>query len=151
MVLFTAAVLFHGFDHARRGADAAPRDVLVAGVSAVFLEVGVVALVAARHRWAPDAAVAAGFGLAAGYLLVHFLPGRGWLSDPLSAGAASGVTAVSWLAASLEVAAALALGAAGLAARGAEAPAVRSWVQPVVLAMVLGNAALLAVTGAQLA
>ena len=51
--------------------------------------------------------------------VVHFLPGRSWLSDSFTG--AVGVSALSWFAASLEVVAATTLGAVGfgvLQARG---------------------------------
>lgn len=151
-VLFTAAVLVHNGDHVRRGADAVASDVFWAGSLSILLEVGVVALVVLGHRTAPLAATTAGFSLAAGYVLVHLLPGRGWLSDPLFDGGAEGV---SQLAASFEIVAALALGAAGSVAlrqRGGLASATAgaatgSWTKvlthPVVLAMALGNAVIL--------
>ena len=149
---FTAAVLFHNGDHVRRGADAVGDDVFWAGSLSILLEVGVVALVFLGHRLAPLAAATTGFSLAAGYVLVHLLPGRSWLSDPLFSG---GAEVVSQLAASLEIVAALALGTAGLVAlrqRGGLASAstgatAGSWskvlIHPAVLAMALGNAVIL--------
>jgi hypothetical protein len=155
--LFTFAVLVHGADHVRRGADSVGRDVFWVGTAALVLEVGVVVLVTQRHRLAPLAAVAAGFALAAGYLLVHFLPARAWLSDSFPS--AVDVSPLSWGAASLEVVAALALGVAGLLVlhrRGGLASAARpnpgqldlraALVHPVALAMLLGNAAVLALS-----
>lgn len=152
--LFTAAVLLHNGDHVRRGADAVADDVFWAGSLAIGLEVAVVALVVARHRWAPLLAAVAGWSLAAGYVLVHLLPGRGWLSDPLFDG---GAEALSQAAAGLEVVAASALGLAGwvaLRAGGGLASAAsmpggptvawgRALTHPIVLAMALGNAVVL--------
>jgi hypothetical protein len=113
----------------------------------------VVALVFLRHRVAPLFAATSGFALAAGYVLVHLLPERGWLSDPLFAG---GAETASQLAAAIEIVAALALGTAGLLAlraRGGLASAAAagqptaSWreacTHPAVVAMALGNAAIL--------
>ena len=147
--LFTAAVLFHNGDHVRRGADAVAGDVFWAGSLSIFLEVAIVVLVIQRHRVAPLFAAATGFSLAAGYVLVHLLPARSWLSDPLFSG---GAELVSQLAASVEIAAALALGAAGAialrqhgglasaASRGAPpAPWSKVLTHPAVLAMALGN------------
>ena len=150
--LFTAAVLFHNGEHVRRGADAVASDVFWAGSLSIALEVGVVALVVLRHRVAPLLAATTGFSLAAGYVLVHLLPARSWLSDPLFSG---GAEVVSQLAASLEIVAALALGTAGLVAvrqRGGLASAstgatAGSWskvlIHPAVLAIALGNAVIL--------
>ena len=151
---FAVAVLLHNSDHVRRGADALHGDVFVAGTLAMLLEVGVVAAVFVRHRTAPLAATAIGFALAAGYLVVHFTPGRSWLSDSLL----SSSMAVSVVAAGLETAAGVILGLAGLRIvreRGLAAMATRSpplepsmdrrdvW-HPVVVVMAVGNALLLA-------
>jgi hypothetical protein len=158
---FTIAVVLHGLDHARRGADSLNLDVFWAGTSAVALEVGVVVLVCQRHRLAPLAAAVTGFSLAAGYVLVHFLPARGWLSDSLTS--AADVSRLSWIAASLEVVAATALGLAGLAAlrdrgglasaahpRSDQRPVRDALAHPAVVAMALGNAVILAVSAVQL-
>ena len=154
-VFFTFAVLFHNFDHLRRGSDTLSMDVFVAGSLAMILEVGVVALIFMRHRLAPIAAVSAGFSLAAGYLFVHFTPGRAWLSDSF---VSESVSAVSRIAASMESLAALALGLAGwyaLRQRGLEAaasgpPAKKSFTEvvrsPVVAAMIIGNALIFVLT-----
>jgi hypothetical protein len=108
---FAFAVIVHNGDHLRRGADTVHSDVFWAGTSAVLVEVGVVVLVMQRHRLAPLAALATGASLAPAYLLVHFLPARSWLSDPLAT--APNVSWMSWTAASLEVLAAAGLGLAG--------------------------------------
>jgi hypothetical protein len=142
---FTAAVLLHNGDHLRRGGDSVTADVFVAGTLAMVVEVGVVLLVHQRHRWAPAAAVAAGFPLAAGYVATHLLPGRSWLSDPLLDGGAAGI---SQAAAAVEIAAALALGVAGAIAMrqpwpGGARPLSEAMRHPVVLAMLVGNVVIL--------
>ena len=114
-----------------------------------------------RHRLAPLAATAGGLSLAAGYVLVHFLPARGWLSDSFTS--ATNVSPLSWFAASLEVAAAITLGVVGLLVlreRGGLASATRptdgqrslsnALLHPIALAMIAGNAAILAISLAQL-
>ena len=108
---FAVAVLIHNGDHLRRGSESLNRDVFWAGSASIILEVGVVALVYMHHRIAPLAAVATGFPLAAGYLLVHFTPERSWLSDSFVSGNGS---VLSSFAAGLEVVGALFLGWAGL-------------------------------------
>ena len=145
---FVLAVLFHNSDHLRRGSDTLSTDVFVAGNLAMIVEVRVVVLVFMRHRWAAVASVAAGFPLAAGYVFVHFTPGRGWLSDSF---VSESVSIVSRLAASTEVIAALAIGLAGLyavrrcglaaAASGppSEIRLVEVVRQPLVAAMIIGN------------
>jgi len=158
---FTIAVLIHNSDHVRRGSDAVSKDVFWAGTSSIALEIAVVVLIAQRHRLAPLVATASGFGLAAGYLLVHFLPSRSWLSDSFTS--ATNVSPLSWFAASLEVTAAVTLGGVGLLAlraRGGLASATapnpdeRSLrdgiVHPAALAMIAGNAVILVISFAQL-
>lgn len=158
---FTLAVLLHNSDHVRRGADTVSGDVFVAGTLAIAVEVAVVVLVFQRHRLAPLAATAIGYALAAGYVITHFLPQRSWLSDSFVS--ARDVSPLSWGAASIEVVAALALGTAGLlavhdrgglagatSATGAEQPLRAGLLHPAALALLLGNAAILVISLAQL-
>ena len=112
-VFFAAAVVIHNSDHLRRGADAVKRDVFWLGAAAIVLEVAVVVLVCQRHRLAPLATATAGFALTAGYVVVHFLPARPWLSDSFTG--AADVSPFSLVAASVEVLASATLGAVGLA------------------------------------
>ena len=139
-------MLVHNVDHFRRGGDSVNADVAAAGSMAVVVEVAVVVLAYQRHRWAPAAAIAAGFPLALGYVVTHALPERSWLSDPLFDGEAA---AVSRFAAGLEIIAALILGGVGLVAYR------RPWTarqlslgvalrHPVVVLMVVGNLVILA-------
>lgn len=159
--LFTLAVLVHNADHARRGADSVSKDVFWIGTAAIALEVAVVVLVTQRHRLAPLAAAAAGWSLAAGYVFVHFLPERSWLSDSFTS--ASEVSPLSWGAATFEVIAAVLLGGAGLLAlraRGGLASAARpdphqtslqdALRHPAAVAMIVGNAVILAISFSQL-
>src|SRR3954465_6818665 len=81
---FTVAVIIHNADHVRRNAGALSHDVFAAGTAAMVVEVAVVVVVFLRHRLAPLLAAVAGAALAAGYVVVHFTPARGWLSDPLA-------------------------------------------------------------------
>jgi hypothetical protein len=152
--VFTLAVILHGLDHVRRGVDAIDRDVFWAGTSAVIIEVLVVVLACQRHRLAPLAALSIGGSLALGYVLVHFLPDRGWLSDSLPS--ATDASRLSWAAASLEVLAAGGLAVTGwvvlqhrggLASATTPRPEQLPWRvairHPAVLAMVAGNAVIL--------
>ena len=158
---FTVAVLIHNSDHVRRGADAVTKDVFWVGTSSIAIEVVLVVLATQRHRLAALAATAGGLSLAVGYVLVHFLPARGWLSDSFTS--ATNVSPLSWMAASLEVAAAVTLGVVGLIvmrARGGLAGVTRAntaqrslrdaVLHPVALAMIVGNAVLLVISFAQL-
>ncbi|MEY2473363.1 MAG: hypothetical protein QOK28_2692 [Actinomycetota bacterium] len=150
--IFAIAVLVHNFDHLRRGGSAVSTDVFWIGTLAIVDEVAVVVLVYVRHPWAAFASLVSGVSLAAGYVFVHFTPRRTWLSDSLVGGHAS---ALSVFAASLETFAALALAAGAFlilrrprieSATPQLPPAAttRTWTHPVVLAMVLGNAIVLA-------
>jgi hypothetical protein len=91
---------------------------------------------------------------------VHFLPARSWLSDSFTS--ASHVSPLSWTAASLEVVTATTLAIVGVAVlkrRGGVASAIHPRqqrrvlrevaVHPLVLAMVLGNVAVLVASIAQ--
>jgi hypothetical protein len=157
---FTVAVLIHNSDHVRRGTESVSKDVFWVGTSAIALEVALVVLATQRHRLAALAAAAGGFSLAAGYVVVHFLPARGWLSDSFTS--APDVSPLSWFAASLEVVAAITLGVVGLAAlreRGGLANATRpnpeqralrdALLHPIALTMIAGNIAVLAISFAQ--
>lgn len=145
---FTVAVLLHNGDHLRRGGDSASPEVFWLGSSAMLIEIGVVALVFMRHRFAPLAAAIAGLQLAVGYIAVHFTPERSWFSDSFVSGGAS---SISVTAAALEAVSALALGAAGVLALrrqpaivGEPLPLADAMRHPVVLAMLVGNAVIFA-------
>jgi hypothetical protein len=125
---FAVAVVLHNGDHVRRGADAVSTDVFGLGTAGIVLEVAVVVVICQRHRIAPLAAAVAGTNLAAGYVLVHFLPERSWFSDSFTSGA--DVSPLSWTAALIEVAAAVTLAAVGtlaLSRRGGLASAARAY------------------------
>lgn len=160
VLFFSVAVLAHNSDHARRGGDSVSLDLFVVGSLAILIEVAIVVLVLQRHRVAPLAASVTGFSLAAGYVLAHVLPPRGWVSDALFSGGAS---PLSQSAAILEIAAALTLGIVGtvvLRRRGglvsaardhaAARPLAAALVEPATVAMALGNAVILVVSVATL-
>jgi len=148
---FAVAVLVHNGDHLRRGGDAAPTDVFAVGTLGMVLEVAVVALVLTGHRWGPLGATAIGASLTAGYVVVHLLPERSFLSDSLSSG--EDVTWFSWVAVLGLVAASILFASAGwaeLRRRGGLASASRptgptgSLTHPVVAVMAIGNLVILA-------
>jgi hypothetical protein len=142
-ILFTVVVLLHNGDHLRRGGDSVGTDVFWLGSAAIVVEVLLVGLVFLRHRLAAPLAAVAGVLLAAGYLTVHFTPGRSWISDSFVDGGAS---PLSLAAGGLEVLAALVLALAGgrhwrrqgLAPSTAGA-GTGSIAHPAVVAMVAGN------------
>jgi hypothetical protein len=158
--LFAVAVVLHNGDHLRRGPGSTSADVTWLGTFGVVVEVAVVVLVCQQHRLAPLAAAVTGVTLAAGYVLVHFLPERSWFSDSFTS--AADVSPLSWLAASLEVVAAVALAVAGLAVlsrRGGLASASRphpgqlslreGLLHPLALSFALSQVVTLAITAAQ--
>ena len=109
--LFAAGSAVHLVDHLRRGQGSVTEELYWAGNLALVVQVAVVTLVLARHRLAPLAAAVAGFPLALGFAAAHWLPEWSALSDSFVEGGAS---AFSLVASGLEIAGALAVGAAGL-------------------------------------
>lgn len=125
--LLTAAALLYAFgfiihtgDHLRRGLSVETTPVLVLGSVTGVLQVAAIAAVLARHRLAPLFAVAIGFPDAIGIAAVHLLPHWSSLSDAFPGAHGTGVTTLSWVAASVEIVGALVFGAAGLVALRAE-------------------------------
>jgi hypothetical protein len=146
---FAVAVLIHNFDHLRRGGGSVSAGVFWVGSAAIIVEVLVVVLAFARHPLAPLTAASAGFGLAAGYLFVHFTPHRSFLSDSLVRGNAS---PLSIFAALVETVAALTIALVGVGilrrqhsglASAPDDPGhaglVRALRNPVVAVMIAGN------------
>lgn len=117
-VFFTLAVIVHNGDHLRRGADKLTPEVFWLGMSGILVEVLLVVLIFQRHWVAPLAAAVIGVALAIGYLEVHFLPDTGAVSDSFTS--AAHVSPLSWIAASLEVAAALTVAVIGAQVARAE-------------------------------
>lgn len=118
VIVFAAAFGLHGIDHLRRGMAASPPAIMVGGmIQGVFVVVAVV-LILRHHRWAPDAAVAVGFGSALVFVYAHvlptFLPG---FQDSFVSGPRINVTWFSWLTAVGEIGTGLVLGYVGLQAR----------------------------------
>ena len=151
---FAAAVILHNADHLRRGLATLSQSVAVVGIAGILLEVAIVILVLQRNRLAPLVATAGGIALAAGYLEVHFLPPHGFLSDAFVG--VSGVSLLSYAAASLEVAAALGIAVTGwlrLSMPGHPQPPALGWRdtlrQPVVALILLTQAATLGVVVVQ--
>src|SRR5437763_14527955 len=69
-----ATLVLHGLDHLRRGLDVVTGEVLVAANLQALLAIGTAVLIFRRHRWAPAAAVAFGFGNIVGVALAHLVP-----------------------------------------------------------------------------
>ncbi len=109
--LFALGSAVHLFDHLRRGQDSVTEELYWTGNLALVVQVAVVTLIVTRHRTAPIAAAAAGFPLALGFTAAHWLPEWSALSDPLY----DIDSPFSYVASTLEIVGALAVGLAGLA------------------------------------
>jgi hypothetical protein len=112
-VLFAFGSLVHLLDHLRRGQGSVTDTLYWAGNLALIVQVAVITLVLTRHRAAPLAAAAAGFPLALGFLAAHWVPDWSALSDPVWE--IDSLPALSYLASSLEILGALAVGVTGVA------------------------------------
>jgi hypothetical protein len=110
-LIFLVTFVGHTADHLRRGLDSIPTEVEVLGNLGTVLTVAALALAFGANRWAPVAAVAAGLPLALGFAAVHLLPDWGRFSDSFPSG---DVDALSWLAASGEIAGALVFACTGI-------------------------------------
>jgi hypothetical protein len=112
-VLFAIGSAVHLADHLRRGQGSVTDSLYLAGNLALIVQVAVITLILTKHRLAPLAAVAGGFPLALGFLAAHWLPHWSALSDPVWQ--IDSWTWASYVASSLEIVGALAVGLAGLA------------------------------------
>jgi hypothetical protein len=112
-VLFAVGSAVHTLDHLRRGQGSVSEGLYWAGNLALVVQVVVITLVLTRHRLAPVAAAAAGIPLAIGFFAAHWLPEWSALSDPLWE--IDSWSWLSYLASTLEIVGALAVGLAGLA------------------------------------
>jgi hypothetical protein len=110
---FLGAAVLHNGDHFRRGVSTVTTELFWVGSLGMVISAVTVYLVLSGHRTAPLAAVAAGFPLALGFTAAHWLPHWSALSDTFVHG---GVATISIVASLLEIAGALWLGFAGLAA-----------------------------------
>jgi len=112
-VLFAIGSTIHIVDHLRRGQGSVTETLFWAGNLALVMQAVVVTLILTRHRLAPIVAVGAGFPLALGFFVAHWLPQWSDLSDPVWE--IDTWTWFSYLASTVEIVGALAVGLAGLA------------------------------------
>jgi hypothetical protein len=112
-VLFAVGSAVHLVDHLRRGQGSVTDELFWAGNLALIVQVATITLILTRHRLAPLAAASAGFPLALGFGSAHWLPHWSELSDPVWQIDSFGW--FSYLASTLEIVGALAVGVAGLA------------------------------------
>ncbi|HZN14027.1 MAG TPA: hypothetical protein VFB78_07160 [Acidimicrobiales bacterium] len=110
--VYAVGLAVHTVDHFRRGLDVITPYVFWGGNVSTVIGLIAVALIFARHRLAPLAAVWAGLPIAIGVASVHLLPHWSELSDAFP-GSTTGVTAMSWFAVLTEIAGASAVGLIG--------------------------------------
>jgi hypothetical protein len=117
-IAFAIGFGIHGLDHMRRGMSASPPFIMVGGmIQGLFVAVAVV-MALTRHRRAPEAAIAVGFGSAVvfsyAHLLPTFLPGY---QDSFISLPHINVTWFSWFSALTEIGTGIVFAIAGLRAR----------------------------------
>jgi hypothetical protein len=114
-LLYALGLALHTADHLRRGLDVLTPQVQWAGNLSTLLGIAAVVLVLMGHRWAPMVAVVTGVPVALGVAAVHLIPHWSAFSDAFPGAQHTGVTALSYSVVLIEIAGALAMGAAGLA------------------------------------
>ena len=117
-ITFAIGFGIHGLDHMRRGMSASPPFIMVGGmIQGLFVAVAVV-MALIRHRRAPEAAIAVGFGSAVvfsyAHLLPTFLPGY---QDSFISLPHINVTWFSWFSALTEIGTGIVLAIGGVRAR----------------------------------
>ncbi|MGB7868743.1 MAG: hypothetical protein WBM01_10785 [Mycobacterium sp.] len=117
-IAFAIGFGIHGLDHMRRGMSASPPFIMVGGmIQGLFVAVAVV-MALTRHRRAPEAAIAVGFGSAVVFIYAHllptFLPGY---QDSFISLPHINVTWFSWFSALTEIGTGIVFAIAGVRAR----------------------------------
>src|SRR6201993_4131954 len=117
-IAFAIGFGIHGLDHMRRGMSASPPFIMVGGmIQGLFVAIAVV-MALTRHRRAPQAATAVGFGSAAVFTYAHllptFLPGY---QDSFISPPHINVTWFSWFSALTEIGTGIVFAIAGIRAR----------------------------------
>lgn len=117
-IAFAIGFGIHGLDHMRRGMSASPPFIMVGGmIQGLFVAVAVV-MALIRHRRAPEAAIAVGFGSAVVFTYAHllptFLPGY---QDSFISLPHINVTWFSWFSALTEIGTGIVFAIAGVRAR----------------------------------
>jgi hypothetical protein len=117
-IAFVIGFGIHGLDHLRRGMSASPPFIMVGGaIQGLFVAVAVV-MALTRRRWAPEAAIAVGFGSAVVFTYAHllptFLPGY---QDSFISPPHINVTWFSWFSTVTEIGTGIVFAIAGIRAR----------------------------------
>ena len=130
-IAFAIGFAIHGLDHMRRGMSASPPFIMVGGmIQGVFVAIAVV-MALIRHRRAPQAAVAVGFGSAVVFTYAHllptFLPGY---QDSFISTPHINVTWFSWFSALTEIGTGIVFAIVGIRARRSAHAASRTALPP---------------------
>jgi len=117
-IAFAIGFGIHGLDHLRRGMSASPPFIMVGGMIQGLFVAAAVVMALTRHRRAPEAAIAVGFGSAAVFTYAHllptFLPGY---QDSFISPPHINVTWFSWFSALTEIGTGVVFAIAGIRAR----------------------------------
>lgn len=114
-LFYALGLALHTADHLRRGLDVLTPQVIWAGNVSTAVGITVAILVIVGHRFGPLLAAVTGVPVALGVAAVHLLPKWSALSDTFVGAHNTGVTALSWTVALIEIVGALAMGVAGYA------------------------------------
>ena len=117
-IAFAIGFGIHGLDHMRRGMSASPPFIMVGGMIQGLFVAAAVVMALARHRRAPEAAIAVGFGSALVFTYAHllptFLPGY---QDSFISPPHINVTWFSWFSALTEIGTGIMFAIVGIRAR----------------------------------
>ncbi|HZC12031.1 MAG TPA: hypothetical protein VE485_18695 [Mycobacterium sp.] len=117
-IAFAIGFGIHGLDHMRRGMSASPPFIMVGGMIQGLFVAAAVVMALTRHRRAPEAAIAVGFGSAVVFTYAHllptFLPGY---QDSFISPPHINVTWFSWFSALTEIGTGIMFAIVGIRAR----------------------------------
>jgi hypothetical protein len=117
-IAFAIGFGIHGLDHMRRGMSASPPFIMVGGMIQGLFVAAAVVMALTRHRRAPEAAIAVGFGSAVVFTYAHllptFLPGY---QDSFISPPHINVTWFSWFSALTEIGTGVVFAIVGIRAR----------------------------------
>jgi hypothetical protein len=130
-IAFAIGFGIHGLDHMRRGMSASPPFIMVGGMIQGLFVAAAVVMALTRHRRAPEAAIAVGFGSAAVFTYAHllptFLPGY---QDSFISPPHTNVTWFSWFSALTEIGTGIVFAIVGVRARRSAGAASRTALPP---------------------
>ena len=117
-IAFVIGFGIHGLDHVRRGMSASPPFIMVGGMIQGLFVAAAVVMALTRHRRAPEAAIAVGFGSAVVFTYAHllptFLPGY---QDSFISSPHTNVSWFSWFSALTEIGTGIVFAIVGIRAR----------------------------------